>query len=167
MLLWPVYGLLISSKTTNQYHPTVNPLWTKYHSAYDYINTYLLYVHLRVLDKTQELLDTDQAQFLAYSLNQVFGTQYQLLQRLQFISVLKTLTSCLVCHALYLDKCWYLHGSNYLSRHYWPLPPILVPIAIFCLTLSHHSRFLFPCFEQESFVCLKVSFLTKILMKMI
>ncbi len=54
------------------------------------------------------------------------------------------------------------YGSYHLPRHFWPSAPIFLPIAIFCLALSSHSGFLFPCFVRESFVCLKVSFLTKI-----
>jgi hypothetical protein len=64
-------------------------------------------------------------------------------------------------------KTFYQFGSYYLPRHSWPSPPIFVPIAIFCLALSHHSGFLFPCIVQESFVCLKVSFSTKIEIKSI
>jgi hypothetical protein len=78
-------------------------------------------------------------------------------------------------------------GSNCLSRHYWPSPPIFVPIAIFCgsdylprhswpsppifrsiaffLSVSCHFWCPFPYFLRKSFVCLKVSFSTKIQIK--
>ncbi len=47
-------------------------------------------------------------------------------------------------------------GSDYLSMHSWPSPPIifLLPIAIFCVALSRHFGFLFPCFARESVFCL-------------
>ncbi len=71
-----------------------------------------------------------------------------------------SLPYCAILGSTFLTPWW---GSYYFPRHSWPSSPIFLPIAIFCLALSCHYGFLFLCFVWESFFCLKVSFLTKIL----